>query len=309
MKNLLIWLTFFLLFSFSAAHSAVIVKIKGRKALVDLEGVPAAKGDKFDALNLYGKPLGVLEIKKVKKGKAIAVLLKGKMGMNWILEPSAQETGAFNTEDEDEYDPARRDSISDSSSSVDSDISSKGSPFSSNGFGLMLGANFNTITISANKSVAGWGFQEALNIDFSLVGPLGLRLLLGHQTLIATGSNCGLPRCSLLIHYPGAGLILRGVFLRHLMFQPWVGAGGFMFWPLVDKQHDLGFDKKSFSSFHGSVTAAVGVDIRFGGFYLPVQLDASWINPITISIQSLKEGSKEFKPLYIGLKVGIAFSF
>ena len=305
MKNLLTGLIFFLLFSFSAAHSAVIIKIKGRKALVDLEGVQVEKGEKFDALNLYGKPLGLLEIKKVKKGKAIAVLLKGKMGMNWILEPSAQAGSAFNTEDE--YDPTREDISSDSS--ADSDVSFQKSPFSSSGVGLMLGANFNTITISANKSVVGWGFQENLNIDFSLVGPLGLRLLLGHQTLIVTGSNCGLPRCSLLIHYPGAGLILRGVFLRHSMFQPWVGAGGFMFWPLVDKQHDLGFDKKSFSSFHGSVTAAVGVDIRFSGFYLPVQLDASWINPITISVRPLKEGVKEFKPLYMGLKIGIAFSF
>jgi hypothetical protein len=270
---------------------------------VDLEGVQAEKGDKFDALNLYGKPLGLLEIKKVKKGKAIAVLLKGKMGMSWILEPSAQQdTGTFNTEDE--YDPARRDDISDSSSSVDSDISSKNSPLSSNGFGLMLGANFNKITISANKSVAGWGFQEALNIDFSLAGPLGLRLLLGHQIFKATGGSG-----NLLIHYPGAGLIVRGVFLRHLMFQPWVGAGGFMFWPIVDKQHDLGFDKKSFSSFHGSVTAAMGVDIHFGSFYLPIQLDVSWINPITISVRPLKQGAKEFKPLYMGLKTGIAFSF
>lgn len=305
MKNLLTWLIFFVLFSFPAAHSAVILKIKGRKALVDLEGVQVEKGDKFDALNLYGKPLGLLEIKKVKKGKAIAVLLKGKMGMSWILEPSAQDTGTFNTEDE--YDPASRDDISDSSSV--SDISPKSSPLSSNGFGLMLGPNFNEITISANKSVAGWGFQAALNVDFSLAGPLGLRLLLGHQTLIAKGSGCGLPRCSLLIHYPGAGLILRGIFLRDSMFQPWVGAGGFMFWPIVDKQHDLGFDKKSFASFHGSVTAAMGVDIHFGSFYLPVQLDASWINPITISVRSLKEGAKEFKPLYMGLKTGIAFSF
>ena len=308
MKKLLTFVVFFILFSFSEAHSAVIIKIKGRKALVDLEGVQAEKGDKFDALNLYGKPLGVLEIKKVKKGKAIAVLLKGKMGMNWILEPSAQTTNSFNAEEE--YDPVGGDNSLDSSdSSISSDISSRRSPFSSNGVGLMLGSTFNMITLSANKRVAGWGFQEALNVDFSLMGPLGVRLLLGHQTLVATGSNCGLSRCDLLIHYPGAGLLLRGVFLKHSMFQPWVGAGGFLFWPLVDKRADLGLDNKSFSSFHGSLTGAVGVDIHFGGFYLPVQLDVSWINPVLISLQTLKDGSKQFKPLYIGVKAGIAFSF
>lgn len=306
MKKSLICAFFFLLFSFSEAYSAVIIKIKGNKALVDLEGVQAEKGDKFDALNLYGKPLGVLEIKKVKKGKAIAVLLKGKMGTNWILEPAAQGSNSFNAEEE--YDPVETGGSSDFPSHTDT--SSRKSPFFSNGVGLMLGSNFNIITLSANKSVAGWGFHEAISVDFSLIEPLGIRLLLGHQTLVAVGrSNCGLSNCSLLIHYPGAGLLLRGIFLKNLMFQPWLGAGGFLFWPIVDKRANLGLDEGSFSSFHGALTAAVGVDIHFDGFYLPVQFDVNWINPVAISFRPLKEGAKQFKPLYIGMKVGIAFSF
>ena len=305
MHRLFIFFVITSLFSFSTAHSAVIIKIKGNKALVDLEGVQVEKGDKFDALNLYGKPLGVLEIKKVKKGKAIAVLLKGKMGMNWILEPSAQDSNSFTAEEE--YDPVEN-SSSDTSYSSDSTRASL-SRFSSNGVGVMLGATFNTITVSPNKSVSGNGFHGALNVDFSIIDPLGIRLMVGHQTLIASGSNCGLSKCKLLIHYPGIGLLLRGIFLKHLMFQPWVGAGGFLFWPLVDKTADLGLGSNSFSSFHGSVTAAVGMDIHFKGFYFPIQLDVNWINPVVISLQSLKEGSREFKPLYLSVKLGIAFSF
>lgn len=309
MHRLLIFVVVFCFFSFPTAHSAVILKVKGRKALVDLEGVQAEKGDKFDALNLYGKPLGVMEIKKVKKGKAIAVLLKGKMGVNWILEPSAQVSHSFDAEEE--YDPVGDGSTdSDASSSAGSSyIFSQESIFASNGVGLMLGPTFNMITLSGDKRVAGWGFHGAVNVDFSLKGPLGVRLLLGYQTLVARGNNCGLAVCELLIHYPGAGLLLRGVFLRHLMFQPWAGVGGFLFWPLVSEQANLGLDNESFSGFHGSLTGAMGMDIHFGGFYFPIQLDASWINPLLISSRSLKKGSKEFKPLYMGIKLGIAFSF
>ena len=293
-------------FSFSPAHSAVILKVKGRKALVDLEGVAVEKGDKFDALNLYGKPLGVLEIKKIKRGKAIAVLLKGKMGVSWILEPSAQESAsAFSAEDE--YDPVDS-SNTYSSNSASSTMFSKGSG-SSSGVGLILGAHFNRITVSANKSIGGTSLQEMLIVDFSLIGPLSARLFIGHQTLVVAGNNCGLSRCNLLIHYPGAGFLLRGIFLKNSIFQPWLGAGGFLFWPLVDKQANLGLDPKSFGSFHGALTGAAGIDLHFDGFYIPIQVEASWINPVLISLQTLKQGSKEFKPFYIGAKLGIAFSF
>ena len=302
----------FLIFFSTIAHSAIILKIKDRKALVDLEGVTAEKGDKFDALNLYGKPLGVLQIKKVKKGKAIAVLIKGKMGVNWILEPAFKGSGEA-VEDE-EYDPVAKPPSGNADVNTSSPRSSSAGIFqksnSSSGFGLMLGGNFNLLATAANKPpISGWGLQGDIFMDLTLYDPLGVRLFIGYRQLKAIGSQCGLSRCNLLLHYPGAGLFLRGVFLRHLMFQPWVGAGGFMFWPIVDKQADLGLDKNSFSSFHGTVTAALGVDIHFSGMYIPIHVDFNWVNLLVISIRSLKPDSREFKPFYIGARLGIGFSF
>ena len=311
MKKIFVTLfSFFLIFFSTAVHSAIILKIKGRKALVDLEGVVVKKGDKFDALNLYGKPLGVLQIKKVKKGKAIAVLVKGKMGVNWILEPVFQGSGAI--EADEEYDP-----VDNLSGRSDTNISYKSSESfkkysssSSNGFGLIVGANYNSVATTANaQSISGIGVQGDIFMDLTLYAPLSMRLFVGYRQLKAVGSKCGLSRCSLLIHYPGAGLFLRGVFLKDLMAQPWVGAGGFLFWPIVDKQADLGLDKNSFSSFHGSLTAALGVDIHFDGFYLPIQVDANWVNLFVVSIRRLKENAREFKPFYIGAKLGVGFSF
>ena len=118
-----------------------------------------------------------------------------------------------------------------------------------------------------------------------------------------------MPECNLLIHYPGVGLLLRGVFLKHLIFQPWIGAGGFLLWPIVDKQHNLALSKKSFESFHGIVTAAGGIDIHFNGFYIPIQFDINWTNLFVVSLSAVKEGSPQFKPFYIGAKIGVAVSF
>ena len=306
MQKIIFLFSFFLFFS-APAYSAVILKIKGRKALIDLEGVQAGKGDRFDALNLYGKALGLLEIKQVKKGKAVAVLLKGKMGINWILEPASQSTSSSFVSEE-EYDPAGTKPKSASLKDTDSSFVKK-SNFVSNGVGLIAGMHFNSLAVSTDKSISGSGLQGALFADFFIINPLAVRLILGYQQLIAAGSDCGLSSCQLLIHYPGAGVFLRGVFLTHLMFHPWVGGGGGLFWPLVHRTANLGLDKKSFSGFHGALTAALGVDIHFSGFYIPLQISVNWINPVVFSLQSLKPGSRQFKPFYIGINTGVAFSF
>jgi len=300
----LFFLTFFLLFS-SLAHSAVILKIKGRKALVDLEGVNAEKGDKFDALNLYGKALGLLEIKKVKKGKAIAVLLKGKMGISWILEPSSQDGGSFTTSTEEEYDPVDN---TDSKASK-SWTNTKAKKSSTGGVGVLGGIHWNSITTKPGQSVSGFSYKGALFTDISMANHIGVRVIVGYHSLLATGSSCGLSNCKLLIHYPGAGFFLRGIFLPNTTFEPWLGAGGFLLWPFVNQQADLGLDPKSFQSFHGALSGVAGVDIHFNNFYIPIQLDFNWINPVIISASALKEDSTEFKPFYIGAKIGIAMYF
>ena len=308
MQRLFIFVFIFSSFFSSSAYSAVILKVKGRKALIDLEGVQAEKGDKFDALNLYGKALGLLEIKQVKKGKAVAVLLKGKMGINWILEPAAQSSNSF--AEEEEYDPVGAKPKANYSAGDSAASLFKKSNLASNGVGLIGGINFNSVAVSADKSVSGIGLQGALFADFFIINPLAVRLMLGYQQLIAQGSDCGgLSTCNLLIHYPGAGIFLRGVFLTHLMFQPWLGGGGFLFWPLVHQTANLGLDKKSFSGFHGALTGALGVDIHFSGFYIPLQISVNWINPVVVSLQSLKPGSRQFKPFYIGINTGVALSF
>ncbi len=68
------------------SHSAIIVKIKKNKSFVHLEGEEALPGDFYQALDLYGKPRGILRISKVRNGKAIAIITQGRADINWILE-------------------------------------------------------------------------------------------------------------------------------------------------------------------------------------------------------------------------------
>ena len=303
---------FYCVLPFWPAHSAVIIKIKGQKALIDLDGVQAEKGDTFSALNLYGKALGLLQIKKVRRGKAIAVLLKGKMGANWILEPVALQNSRFlasvDDSHEDDYHPADRSDIYSTSRSL---IQRK--PSHSFGFGLITGLHANYISLSADKSIRGYSPHGALMADFSFmegsIVSFGLRMFLGYRQLRAQGKNCGRRPCSLILHYPGGGFLLRAIFLKDRTYQPWLGAGGFLFWPFADKKHHLGLDKKSFESLHGALTGAVGIDFHFKNFYIPVQVDFNWINPILLSFQSSNPNSIEFKPFYLGAKLGLVFPF
>ena len=300
-----------LFWPFFSAHSAVILKIKGRKALVDLEGVQVEKGDTFSALSLYGKPLGLLKIRKTKRGKAIAVLVKGKMGPNWVLEPISINNHRSIASVEEDYNPQSYYGSSDIYS-VSSRSHVSGQAYTSNGFGFIVGSHFNFLNVSADQSLFGYSPQGSLMVDFSFMdSPTmepSLRVLVGYRQLRVKGTNCGRASCGLILHYPGGGFLFRAVFLKRSMYQPWFGAGGFLFWPFVDKRADLGLDKKSFKSFHGALTGAIGMDFHFKGFYIPFQLDFSWINPVLLSFKATNPNSKEFKPFYIGAKLGMVFA-
>lgn len=84
----LLFLTLLIIPVFS--HSAIIVRIKGNRCFVHLEGSPASVGDHLEALDLFGKPRGIIRLDKVKNGKAIATIVDGTVGMNWLLEHTTQ---------------------------------------------------------------------------------------------------------------------------------------------------------------------------------------------------------------------------
>lgn len=82
---------FFILFIIPVfSHSAIILKIKGNRCFVHLEGSSAVVGDHFTALDLFGKPRGIIRLDKVKNDKAIATLVDGRADVHWLLERTTQ---------------------------------------------------------------------------------------------------------------------------------------------------------------------------------------------------------------------------
>jgi len=176
------------------------------------------------------------------------------------------------------------------------------------GWGITLGPHMNHVLISDNVSISGFSWQIAGVLDVFPVNQFGIRLNLGYQTLTARGDNCGgnIINCHLVIHYPLASAIFRGLFLQSKTWHPWIGAGGSMFLPLPT-QHDLGLSEESFHKLHGAVIIALGVDIDFQKFYIPIQLDFNWINPLIPP--KAREGSKSLTILYLGASIGGVFRF
>ena len=74
----------FLIWS-SSAFAARVVKTKGKKVLVNLEGGSAQQGDVFYVVSSSGKKVGILKIMKVKGEQAIAVLGKGQATPGYTL--------------------------------------------------------------------------------------------------------------------------------------------------------------------------------------------------------------------------------
>ena len=299
----LLALIFILSFS-SALEAAVILKVKGKKALVDLEGVEAELGDRFEAINLYGKAMGVLEIKKIKRGKAVAILVKGKMGASWILEPAAKGAVASfeETEGPTTSPPSDIGGGEEVSTPEDRNIRASKRRFSSSGIGVLGGMDYNWIF----KKAVGLSYRGSLIVDFPLAGIVASRLFVSYITFHAAGKGCSSGNCQLFIHYPGVGGLIRGKFFRHSSFQPWIGFGGFLLYPIPHGQATLGLNKKSFDGFHGTVTAALGLDVYFAGFYIPVQLDMNMVNPFVFSPSFT--GSSHLKPLFMSFQIGINLS-
>ena len=61
---------------FSSAEAAKVLKVKGRKILIDREGETLKRGDLFYVVSKSGKKRGVVKIVKVKGKKAIGKLAK-----------------------------------------------------------------------------------------------------------------------------------------------------------------------------------------------------------------------------------------
>ncbi len=99
MKNhLVIFLsTFFLCFTFLnfSAEAQTIMKVRGKKVMIDLGGESWGRGDKLFGVDNNGKKRVLMQVLQVKNGKAVAAVMKGRAanGMSLILARKGSVTG------------------------------------------------------------------------------------------------------------------------------------------------------------------------------------------------------------------------
>ena len=287
----------------NTAAASVIMKTKRNRALIRLEGVSSEMGDKFNVLNTYGRTMGILEIKRIKGDRALGVLLKGKMKKGSVLEPrSARSAESTPREDEEDEDYNYNNT---SSGRNTSQIPIR----PTTGIGFLAGLHLNSVRVSEDKIIFGPGAEWGLNLDFRLSSLLHVRLSGSFYMLRTKGLACpsNIRICALDIDYPKGTAILRGFLLTDANINLWIGAGASILYPLP-KENRLNLQEESFQYVHWSPVGALGIDYHFGEFYVPIQLELNWINPFIISFKSQGK-TNDLKPFFMGIKLGMVFSF
>lgn len=87
--------------SVSTADAARVEKVKGKQVLIDSEGLPMSKGEKYFII-IDGKKKGVVKITKVKSERALGTLTKGRAEVDAMVEPtgrSSKSDSAFSDDD------------------------------------------------------------------------------------------------------------------------------------------------------------------------------------------------------------------
>ena len=259
------------LFISAFCYSAIVVKVRSNKCLVHLEGETAYVGDYYQALNLYGKPMGLLRLEKVKNGKAIGLIIEGFAEPNWILEKTMQRTLPV-TSDNQKTDTAH-------------------SSVKKNSIGLFLGGHLNFVA----KPVTGRGenkFRDfrsttgsaSLFTDFKFANNWIFNVQLGGeymllreitQTRRTIGYDCPTSPCQTRFLLWKLPLSVRYYIPMHPTFQLWLGGGlSVIYWGReIDQQHRV-FSASHLSNWHNAGHLSLGADIFLKNipFYIPIAL-------------------------------------
>lgn len=269
---LTLWFFFLMV---SSAEAAKITRVQGKKVTLDLQGARARSGERVTVRDKSGKKRGVLEIEKVRNGKAQARLAEGKVQKGWRVENSAWSA------------PAR---------------SPAGSPRrkSAMAVGLLAGVSMDTMMIKFNETESatlnGMGSAVRLAVDLPLFSFLVLRLGLGQEQFKVSGSTktavcSGSTDCNLSVPYTTLDLVGR-----LLVGNFWYG-GGFSYF-MKGSPTTNAIDTKSVQDVF-VLNGEVGYDIKVGrNSFIPLQVGLGLMPP-----------SNSVTPLFFSAKVGFFYSF
>ena len=277
-----------------SSHAGVVLKVKGKSALIDLKGDPAAPGDSLYTVLPNGKRAGMVKISKVKGEKAIGRVIKGNVaaGMSTELQP-AKVTGGG----------------SGSGGPKTKRASSDSAPAGRSYWGGLFGYGLNSMDVNVNDSVtgdfrkkaslSGSGFSAKGLFDYEMFSQVWFRFTGGLEMFKVSGpKECGSQNrqtCDANINYLSMDFLGRYVFSNGSL-RPWLGAGVGLLFPMSKEASAL--QSQSISTTN-VIMFAGGLDLFTSpNFYIPMSIEYGML-----------PRSDEVQASWIALRLGFGIPF
>lgn len=275
-----------------SVFAAQVSKVKGKSALINLQGTAAAAGDRFFAMD-GGKKKAIIQITKVKGDKAIGKITKGNAAAGMSLSPAPSAGGSA-----PKY-----------ASSTPSSSGSSSNPTGRSYWGGVLGYAMDSMSVNINDyytnapkgsvNLSGSGFSGNALFDYELFSQVWFRGLGGIEMFNVSGSAaCGVANaepCDAKIMYAAGTFIGRYVFAQG-NFRPWVGFGIGLLFPITKSATALASNSIGTTNV---MLPSIGIDwFTSSTMYVPISLEYGMLPK-----------SDEVDAKWIALRVGMAVPF
>ena len=265
------------------SYAAEVVKVKGKSALINLNGDPAVIGDQFYLVTADGKRRALIRISKVKGDKAIGKITKGKAAAGMTLELKSGTGGSSGGGSPSYPTPSSGGSFGDKKSY----------------WGAIAGFSMDSMTVNvrdgttgavrSTESLSGSAFSAKGLFDYELFNSIWFRGTAGLEGFSAAGpSACGVANneaCTASIYYLSFDFLARYV-LGKGNFRPWAGGGVGLLFPASKESTAL--DSSSISrtnviilgggiDWFMSPRLMIPISVEYGLLPKSDEVEASWI--------------------------------
>lgn len=240
------------LFFQTPTNAMVITKVKDKKVAIRLEGADVSVGDILTAYQ-DGKKKAFVKITKVKGGKALGEILKGRAAADMTLEPRSASASAGKSR---RHARGKKGNLS---------------------VGVLGGMSMDSLSMTisgVNIEMSGSGMNVGLGVDYNFSKSIGARAALGMNNFVVTGTN----NLNASVSFIELAALLRYTFNDGDM-RFWVGAGpGFYFASSSSNNFVAQFGVDINTGTTVSLMAAAGMDWQItDSLYIPVQVDYDYI--------------------------------
>lgn len=285
--------------------AAEVVQVKGTKALLQVSGLNVQVGTQLYVLSSEGKKIGIVEVKQVKGGKAIAEILKGRAEVGGAVQGKGGAAAATAT--------AAKDTPTDTETRETSEDDS-GAPTKKKKFavGALLGMAMNSFAMNIGPTtstardagtMSGSGFNIKGFGDYDFTKKLTIRAAAGIETFAAKGSiahtycdsgtsaNCSVNFMYLGLEGSGHYNYLTG------KTKAWVGLGYSYLLQISSSKNIPNLDTGTGSN--QMILISTGADIGLSkGRFIPIVVEYGWF-----------PGSADVKASSIFIRGGYGFPF